>query len=195
MQDRHTSYTNTHTYARVHVLPAKASIYTGILKSQLIGTLHIEYCFQREEWDSNIQESEPLAEVKRPAGGDRQGSRLSIGRRRSSSMCRATSMVSSRSNSPSWSGTGSGLVERRVCQRELACLIAPRSSHRCHGNRTSFGPPKSSQLVSGSLGGTPVSSLATLLSDHREFIFLFLFSSVKQGAWASELCPPMTLFH
>lgn len=83
--------------------------------------------FQREVQRSNIHESEPLAEVKRPVGGERRGSRLSIGRRKSSSTCRATSMVSSRSNSPSWSRTGSGLVEREGRQRELACLTAPSS--------------------------------------------------------------------
>lgn len=90
-------------------------------------TLHIEYCFQKEAWDSNIHEREPLAEVKRPAGGERRESRLSIGRRKSSSTCLATSMVSSRSNSPSWSRTGSGLVKRGGCQRELAFLTASGS--------------------------------------------------------------------
>lgn len=92
-----------------------------------------ESCFQREVWDSHIQESEPLAEVKSPSGGDRRGSRLSIGRRRSSSTCRATSMVSSRSNSPSWSRTGSGLVERGGRQREFACLTAMSSRGAASG--------------------------------------------------------------
>lgn len=165
-----------------------------------------EYCFQREVWDSNIQESEPLAEVKSPVGGDRRGSRLSIGRRRSSSTCRATSMLSSRSKSPSWSRTVSGLVERRGRQSELACLTAPSSwgqSPACsplrpeyHGNKTSSGqtPIPQVEFVTGSLGGTPVSSLTTSLRDSREFTFLSLSSSVKRGGWASELCPPAALF-
>lgn len=153
MRDRHTSYTNTHTCARVHVLPTKASICTAIRKSQVTGTLHIEYCFQREVWDSDIQESEPLVEVKRLAGGDRWGSRPSIGRHRSSSMCRATSMVSSRSNSPSWSRAESGLVERGGCQRELACLTAPRTSHQSRGTSSGWtlAPPPAPNQVSWSL--------------------------------------------
>lgn len=90
---------------RAHLVPkhmhTKASVCTAMLRSQLVWTLHIEYCFQREAWNSNIHDREPLAEVKRPAGGERRGSIPSMGLRKSSSTCRATSMVSSKSNSPS----------------------------------------------------------------------------------------------
>lgn len=47
-----------------------------------------------------------------------------MGRRRSSSTCRATSMVSSKSNSPSWSNTGSGLWTEETSEG-LACLREP----------------------------------------------------------------------
>lgn len=86
----------------------------------------MEHGFQGKAWGSDVQESEPLVEAKRPAGGERRGSRLSIGRRKSSSTCRATSMVSSRSNSPSWSRTGSGLVDREGLSEGAGLLHSPK---------------------------------------------------------------------
>lgn len=102
---------------------AKLSVYTEILQSQLTRALHIEGSFPREAWRPRVQDREPLAEVKRPAGGERRGSRLSMGRRKSSSTCLATSMDSSRSNSPSWSRPGSGLAKRGTL-RKLVGLMA-----------------------------------------------------------------------
>lgn len=65
-----------------------------------------------------------------------------------------------------------------------------------HGNKTGSGqtPAPQADFVTGSSGGTPVSSLTTSLRDSRGFIFLSLSSSVRRAGWASELCPPAALF-
>lgn len=130
---------------------AKPSVYTEILRSQLTWALHIEGGFLSME--SSIQDREPLAEVKRPAGGERRGSRPSMGRRKSSSTCLATSMLSSRSKSPSWSRTGSGLEKSRMLEK-LAGLMAPnpqRESSDC----SSQGLGSLEDMTRGSLAETP----------------------------------------
>lgn len=106
---------------------------------------------QGEARHSGVQDREPLAEVKRPAGGERRESRLSMGRRKSSSTCLATSMVSSRSNSPSWSRTGSGLSKRGMLEK-LAGLMVPnhhRESSVCFPQILEFPKDGPSGILTG----------------------------------------------
>lgn len=160
----------------------------------LTWALHIEGGFPGEVWRSRVQDREPLAEVKRPAGGERRASRLSMGRRKSSSTCLATSMDSSRSKSPSWSE-----LAKRGMLGKLGGLMVPNPHREC-SICSSQRPESRRDRTSSTLAGTPTrpdsshwllgDSLVPLISlditsyhDPKEFIFPHLDSSVSQDDW------------
>lgn len=126
----HTSYTNARARLTSHGLPCKASVCTEIqtqitMKSGpcTLGIVPTEECSVR----TNIQGERASGRSKETSGLGREGSRLSIGRRRSSSTCRPHPW--SRPGQilhPGMKGTCQAGGEEGY-QRELACCRASGS--------------------------------------------------------------------